>query len=224
MNKTLRVFSFAFLAVALLCFAGCSHDSTPAPVTMSITEFITALGDSVEEVTANKSAVSGVTLSADKKSANVWNVNLSGETDCSFPSTLVKADFRGLDTSGVTTMDLLFEGCTELTELNLSSFNTSNVTSMNSMFCNCSELKRLNLTSFDTSKVTDMEQMFYNCLELKELDVSSFDTSAVTDIDDIFMDCSSMAENPVVYYGPKWTKTDEISTAKYPEITFTQKA
>ena len=42
------------------------------------------------------------------------------------------------------------------------------------MFNNCSSLNKLNLSSFDTNKVRNMSYMFAYCSSLKELDLSSF--------------------------------------------------
>ena len=63
-------------------------------------------------------------------------------------------------------MGRMFEGCSGLKELNLSSFNTSEVTDMNRMFSGCSGLTELNLSSFNTSEVTNMDAMFFACHSL----------------------------------------------------------
>ena len=103
-------------------------------------------------------------------------------------------DIQYLNTSEVTSMISMFEGCSGLTSLNLSSFDTSNVTSMISMFMGCSSLQDLNVSSFNTSKVTNMRSMFNECSELTSLDVSGFDTRKVTDMDRMFQGCSSLMQ------------------------------
>ena len=40
------------------------------------------------------------------------------------------------------------------------------------MFYHCSNLTNLNLSSFDTKNVTNIHEMFYNCSELINLDVN----------------------------------------------------
>ena len=102
---------------------------------------------------------------------------------------------RGLNlvnTSNMTNMYTMFNGCLKLTSLDLSNFNTSNVTNMHSMFNNCSSLTSLDLSNFNTSKVIDMNQMFRYCSSLTSLDVSGWDTSKVTDMDGMFRGCSSL--------------------------------
>ena len=56
----------------------------------------------------------------------------------------------------LTNMSCMFDHCSSLKELDLSSFNTNQVTSMSWMFCNCSSLEKLNLSSFNTNQVTNM--------------------------------------------------------------------
>ena len=86
-----------------------------------------------------------------------------------------------------------FFGMTNLTEIeNIEYLNTENVTSMASMFQNCSNITTLDLSSFDTSLVEDMGWIFYGCSTLTTLDISSFDTSNVTDMDRMFSGCGSL--------------------------------
>ena len=53
-------------------------------------------------------------------------------------------------------MGWMFNQCSSLISLNLSSFNTNNVTNMGGMFQLCSSLISLNLSSFNTINVTNM--------------------------------------------------------------------
>ena len=98
----------------------------------------------------------------------------------------------GFNTSNVTDMSGMFQGCSKLTNLNLSSFNTSNVNSMASMFKWCSGLTSLDLSSFNTSNVTDMHELFRGCNKLTSLNVSSFNTSNVQRMDAMFYGCSGL--------------------------------
>ncbi len=123
---------------------------------------------------------------------------------------------ENLDTSEVTNMSGMFNSCSSLKSLDLSSFDTSNVTSLNNMFNEMSNLQELNLSNWkyndsitsdfskqsglntctsleniilenvDTSEVTDMSNMFASSQTIKELDLSSFDTSHVTTMSGIF--------------------------------------
>ena len=100
--------------------------------------------------------------------------------------------FEHLNTSQVTDMSRMFEGCESLTALDLSNFDTSKVTVMNRMFAGCESLTALDLSSFNTAKVTDMSWMFNGCDSLTALDISSFNTAKVTDMSCMFADCQSL--------------------------------
>ena len=107
---------------------------------------------------------------------------------------LRKLDLSSFDTSKVIDMEYMFSGCQALETLDLSSFDTSNVTSMEWMFNECQALRKLDLSSFNTSKVIDMEYMFSRCQALKELDVSKFDTSKVIDMEYMFSRCEALTK------------------------------
>ena len=96
------------------------------------------------------------------------------------------------NTSNVTNMNCMFDFCSSLTNIDLSSFNTSNVTNMSYMFMDCSSLTNLDLSNFNTSSVTDMTYMFYDCFSLTKLDLSSFNTSKVTGMYAMIWHCSSL--------------------------------
>ena len=99
---------------------------------------------------------------------------------------------RYLNTSNVTDMQYMFEGCSSLTSLDVSSFDTSNVTEMDGMFGGCSSLTSLDISSFDTSNVTNMSGMFVGCSSLTSLDLNNFNTSNVVWMSSMFEGCSSL--------------------------------
>lgn len=107
-------------------------------------------------------------------------------------SNLLTLDLSSFNTSNVVNMDSMFSGCAKLTTLDLSSFNTSKVLDMNCMFCNCSNLTSLDVSNFNTSKVLDMDSMFSGCTKLTTLDLSSFNTSLLTSMDGMFSNCKSL--------------------------------
>ena len=112
-------------------------------------------------------------------------------SNCSNTS-LETMDLSRLDTSGVTKMAYMFNGCSSLTSLNVSGFDTSNVTDMGYMFNACSNLINLNLSNLDTSNVTNMNFMFSGCAKLTDLDLSNFNTSNVKTMNSMFAGCSAI--------------------------------
>ena len=105
---------------------------------------------------------------------------------------LTSLDLSSFDTGNVTDMEDMFNGCTSLCSLNISNFNTSNVINMKGLFANCNSLTTLNLSNFDTSNAMYMQNMFYYCESLTSLDVTHFDTSKVLDMNHMFFKCSSL--------------------------------
>ena len=95
-----------------------------------------------------------------------------------------------LDTANVTSMSGMFDSCSDLTSI--PQLNTSNVTSMDDMFNLCSNLTTIPL--LDTSKVTNMARMFVMCTKLTS--IPQLNTSNVTTMQYMFNRCSSLSTIP----------------------------
>ena len=100
----------------------------------------------------------------------------------------------------------MFESCSSLKTLNVSSFNTGSVTDMSMMFRNCSSLTALDVKNFHTENVTDMDDMFKGCSSLKELDLSSFRTEKNEHMMNMFYGCSALASLNVSGFNTRNTK------------------
>ena len=100
---------------------------------------------------------------------------------------------NNLNTTMVTNMGFMFDGCSQLTSIDLKGFSTINVTKMQGMFFGCSSLTSLNLCRFNTSNVTNMNNMFRNCSNLRTIYVSyGWRTEAVTSSTNMFNGCTSL--------------------------------
>ena len=98
-----------------------------------------------------------------------------------------------LNTSEVTDMAYMFDGCISLTSIDLSHFNTDKVNYMNGMFSDCQGLTNLDLSVFNTGNVKYMEQMFYECSELQTIYVGSgWNTDAVVRQNNMFYNCEKL--------------------------------
>ena len=95
--------------------------------------------------------------------------NYNGILTSIIPNSVVEASFKGSNTSNITDMSCMLDGCVGLTSLDLSGWNTSNVTDMSYMFNSCSGLTSLDLSGWNTSKVVRDVQMFYGCSALNEI-------------------------------------------------------
>lgn len=100
-----------------------------------------------------------------------------------------------LNTSDMTDMSNMFDGCTNLVAVPL--LDTAKVTNMYQMFMNCSLLKSVEFT--DTTKVTKMSYTFAYCSALTEL--PTLDTCNTTDISSMFINCSSLTDVPLLDAG-----------------------
>ena len=96
---------------------------------------------------------------------------------------------KGIDTSKIKSFNNMFDSCSSLGSLDLSSFNTANAETMDYMFGNCSSLVSLDVSSFNTANAETMDYMFSYCRSLVSLDVSNFDTSKCTSFTGMFTDC-----------------------------------
>ena len=103
-------------------------------------------------------------------------------------------DLTSFNTQKVETMEQMFSHCTALTALNLKNFNTAKVENMAGLFSECSALTELDLKSFNTENVKDMAYLFGGCRGLKTIDVKHFNTAKVENMRGLFNGCSALTE------------------------------
>ncbi len=115
-----------------------------------------------------------------------------------------------LNTSEVTYMSNMFEGCSSLTSLDVSKLNTANVTRMISMFAYCTSLISLDVSNFNTSEVMYMSCMFQGCESLTSLDLSSFNTANVKNMNVMFKGCSSLK---TIYCDDDWSASSVLEAS-----------
>lgn len=86
------------------------------------------------------------------------------------------------NTTNVETMAHMFDGCSLLNQLDLSSYNTQHLRpeGMVAMFNGCATLSTLNLSSFTTEQITDMSDLFNGCVAMTNLYLNNFDMTNVT--------------------------------------------
>lgn len=124
------------------------------------------------------------------KKVKLVDANLSSAFEIARISSL---DFRGLDTSNVTSMARMFYQ-SGLQTANFLGMDTSNVTDMSQMFT-YTPLTNLQ-QDFNTEKVTDMHNMFAGLSSSpKQLNVNNFNVSNVTNVSRMFASIPS-----ILYY------------------------
>ena len=130
-----------------------------------------------------------------------------------FLTNLTSVDFNNcVNTENVTTMAEMFNYCSALTSLDLSSFTTASVESMESMFYNCKAMTSIDLSKFNTASVTTMESMFYGCSELESLDLRNFTFKAETNYTSMFAGTGSVVNNNTNELIPIYVKDEEDKT------------
>lgn len=118
---------------------------------------------------------------------------------------LQSIDFTNFNTSNVTRMYSMFDGCELLSSLDLSNFNTANVTDMNHMFGSCEALETLNISNFNTANVTDMRNMFYTCTALTTIYAPDFVKHPSLQSNDMFRDCPNLVGGNGTQYNSSHT-------------------
>jgi surface protein len=144
-----------------------------------------------------------------KQFSDLGTINLNNAfSNC---KSLISVNYKGLNTTYVSSMALMHYNCVALQELiSLENLSTSKVTSMSRVFSDCQLLSSLNLNHFDTVKVTDMSNMFYNCKGLTSLNVNNWDTSNVVNMYGVFNGCNNLSELDI----SNW-KTNNVQYADY---------
>jgi surface protein len=96
------------------------------------------------------------------------------------------------DTGAVTTMQAMFQGCYELTAIDVAEWDISSVTSIVGMFYSCNKLTTLDVSKWQTGSVIDMTKTFCNCTALTTLDVSNWNVGSVESFELLFCGCSKI--------------------------------
>ena len=116
-----------------------------------------------------KSNCTGITIDLTCKSFNGTNISY---LFASWAKLETITNTENLRTDDVDDMEHLFDGCSSLTELDLSSWKTDEVVDMKYMFSGCSMLNKLDISTWDTYFVTlnakNWDGMFDGCTKLQK--------------------------------------------------------
>ena len=97
-----------------------------------------------------------------------------------------------INTSLITNMSRMFEGCVSLISININSFNTQNVVDISEMFYDCINLTSIDLSNFNFRNLKKMSGMFFSCQSIKNINISNFNTQNVEDMSFLFSLCYSL--------------------------------
>ena len=173
--------------------------------------YLLPIDGEVPEWFSNNNKKKVTTVVFDNSFATAYPINTSDWFN-HFEKLITIEGIENLNTDKVTSMSAMFNYCSKLQSLDLSTFNTSNVTNMTMMFGFCEQLEELDIRNFDTSNVTYMAMMFDGCKQLTELDLRSFDTHNVTSMVMMFSGCSNL--RTIYANDAKWN-TDKVDDYGY---------
>lgn len=105
---------------------------------------------------------------------------------------LSSVDLTNLDTAGVSNFNSMFKNCKSLENLDVSKLNTTSALDMRYMFDGCTRLMSLDLSSFNTVNATNMYRMFAGCKSLTSLNLSGLKTGKVVNFSNIFLNCEKL--------------------------------
>lgn len=102
-----------------------------------------------------------------------------------------KSDAKNVDLTMIspkneTSLDNLFRGNTNLTNINVSNWDTSNITSLKRAFSSMQNLESVDFAKWNVSKVTTFYALFDNSNNVNTIDVSKWNTSSATNMEWMF--------------------------------------
>lgn len=113
---------------------------------------------------------------------------------------VIELDLHTWDVSNVQNMYQMFIGA-KFTGINIDGWQTSSLTNIVSIFNGCVNLVNIDLSNIDTSKVQNMEGAFMQT-PITTLDLSTWDTSKNTSVRTMF---SGMKNVETIYVGDGWS-------------------
>ena len=126
----------------------------------------------------------------------------------SYCSNIVNVDVSSFNTKNVRNMLDMFGDMENLESVDLNNFDTPNLIILQGLFFNDVNLKIVKFgPNFDTSNVTRMYGLFYNCQSITTINLCNFNTSNVLDMKQMFMNTKKL-EN--IYVGSGWNLNNAL--------------
>lgn len=103
-------------------------------------------------------------------------------------------EVTNIDSSRIISCMRMFDTCSNLTSLDLSSWTLESCNRLGYMFYNSTKLKSIDMSNFDTKNVIYMNSMFYQCKALTSVDISHFNPKSLTNVNAMFQNCIALTE------------------------------
>ena len=103
-------------------------------------------------------------------------------------------DISGWDTSNVINMSYMFNRCTKLKKIvGIENLDVSKLKTTKIMFYGCKNLVELDLTNWNTISLENMSYMFYNCANLKIIkNIENWQLTSIKDVSYMFYECTKL--------------------------------
>lgn len=110
--------------------------------------------------------------------------------------------WENVDTSSMTSVAGMFEGCTSLVVPDLAGLDLSGIEDMGGFYKGCTSLKASGLEGLDLSSVRNASGLFEGCTALAGIDLGRIGLSGATDLSRFLRGCSSLNEVSAEGLGP----------------------
>lgn len=114
-------------------------------------------------------------------------------------SNLTTINLKGFKKNKIQDFSSMFEDCTSLKNVNIKDINFTYATDMSSMFSNCSSLQTVDMKSLNMPRVTTMDNMFYCCESLSKVDLTAVNTPCLVSTSRMFSNCCSISSIDMVF-------------------------
>lgn len=108
-------------------------------------------------------------------------------------SSLKSIDISSLNMDNAVSFERLFQGCKNLEEV-IGSIAVRRGNKVSGMYNNCQKIETIDVADWDLSETESLNSLFNQCNSVKNLDVSNWKVSNVKDFSYCFTGCSSLTE------------------------------
>lgn len=118
-------------------------------------------------------------------------------------SALTSIDLSNMDLSACKNMQMLFSECTRVTTITLPSTFRSDIATFYYFFNKCTYLTTVNLSALGSVSTKDFTNMFYMCVNLPEADLSNlvYTGNQTLTLTNMFYGCSSLQKIAITFGG-----------------------
>lgn len=96
------------------------------------------------------------------------------------------------NTEKITSLSNTFNGCNQVSRINVSKWNVSNCTNFRATFQDCGNVSEFAVDNWQMGKATSISNMFSGCSNLRSVNVNGWDTKNITEANNLFQGCEAI--------------------------------